>query len=70
MLLERLAHLEGRLARLEQVAHNEHHIELGQNEITAIADMLAPLLAPQVQSQLFDLLKKHYGFAPPMNEGR
>jgi hypothetical protein len=56
---------EARLARLEQMAHVEHQIDLGPDELAAIGNALKA----QTQQVIIDHLKEHLGMAPPAIKG-
>jgi hypothetical protein len=57
--------LEARLQQLEQKAHTEHQIEIGPQELDAIAQALKP----RTQQIIIDHLKDHLGMAPPAIRG-
>lgn len=58
-----LAH--DRITLLEQKAHTEHQIEIGPNELNAIAQALKP----RTLQIIIDHLKEHLGIAPPAIRG-
>lgn len=64
-LEDRLVRAEQLISSLGSLAHSEHQIELGSNELSAIGRALQK----QTQETIFSVLKEHYGFAPPHIRG-